>query len=240
MSRIIALIPARAGSKRIPGKNMKLLGGKPLIQWTIDAAQASGIFSRIIVSTDDLMSVSALGVEVRERPANYARDDSPDIEWVRDVLGGGITEDAFAILRPTSPFRTADTIRRAWREFQAREGIDSMRAVEPVRQHPGKMWRMRKYDNLLLPLFDDTELAPWHSSPTQSLPTFYIQNASLEIAWTATVRDYDSISGNLVAPFFTEGWEGFDVNTPEDFERAEAHVASLDALARVSPNLTED
>lgn len=243
---IVALIPARGGSKRIPGKNVKLLAGKPLLEWTIDAAQESGVFDDVCVSTSDhLISFLAQTwpfVRVLDRPREYSSDDAPDIWWVRHALYSLDTlPDAFAILRPTSPFRTADTIRRAWAEFQ-HPSFSSMRAVEPVRQHPGKMWQVVAPPPSpripMVPLIGDewpwpvgpletTGGLPWHSRPTQTLPTVYVQNASLEIAWSWCVTVFGSISGPQIAPFFTEGWEGFDINTPEDWEQAEAHARTL-------------
>jgi CMP-N,N'-diacetyllegionaminic acid synthase len=238
---IVALIPARGGSKRIPGKNIKPLGGKPLIQWTIEAAQQSGVFSWVAVSTEDAAIAEvalACGAVVLSRSADSARDESPDIQWVREVLAGEFFSgfrkpDAFAILRPTSPFRTADTIRRALVEFTSHP-CDSLRAVEPVKQHPFKMWILQRNTGRIVP-FNAMQWhfngAPAHSCPTQVLPPFYAQNASLEIAWTTTVTEKGDIAGDNILPFFTEGWEGFDINTPEDWERAEAHANSL--LARV-------
>jgi CMP-N,N'-diacetyllegionaminic acid synthase len=237
--RIVALIPARAGSKRIPGKNTKLLGGKPLIQWTLDAAHASGLFA--LVCTDDAAVYDiarACGVATVARCT--ASDTQPDIEWVRQAILG-CDHDAFAILRPTSPFRTADTIRRAVEQFKGAK-CSSLRAVEKVRQHPGKMWQDVLYGGFMQPLISKRwELPegptlcegriPWHSLPTQSLPTVYVQNSSLEIAWTWCVTTFDTISGPKVAPFFTEGMEGFSIDYPEDWERAERYVASLQATA---------
>ena len=81
------------------------------------------------------------------RPAQFAGDTSPDIEWLEHTLlelkRRGRTWDCFSLLRPTSPFRTADTIRRAWTGFIAQQGVDSLRAVEKCAQHPGKMWIVR-------------------------------------------------------------------------------------------------
>lgn len=236
---IVALIPARAGSKRIPGKNIKPLGGKPLIQWTIEAAQQSGVFSRIVVSSDD-DAILKLADSFMKPPTSWtlhcrrpehASDDSPDIQWVRDILPTA-TEQAFAILRPTSPFRTADTIRRAYAMFIT-EGVDSIRAVEPCgAYHPAKMWIHHTGTNWLLPVMSgEIDDVPLHSLPTQRLPRIYRQNASLEMAWTSVLSDKGTISGDRIAPFFTDGWEGYDINTPEDWERAEAHAQTL--LARV-------
>ena len=228
----IALIPARAGSRRVPGKNVRPLAGHPLMAYAIASAQQSGCFARVVVSTDSKYYADVAryyGAEVPWlRPAAFAADDSPDIEWVEDLLGGlkrrGETYDAFGLLRPTSPFRQAETIQRAWRAFQAAVGIDSLRAVERCRQHPGKMWVLE--GGRLRPLLEQPASGtPWHSRPTQSLPEVYVQNASLEIAWSRVVFDTRTITGAVIAPFLTQGYEGFDVNDPDDWIVAERLAA---------------
>lgn len=221
---VIALIPARAGSKRIAGKNVRLLAGHPLIAYTIAAARESGIFDAVLVSTESPHYADIArhyGAEVPFlRSPEMATDSSPDIKWIaatlKQLAESGRVYDCFGILRPTSPLRQSETIRRAWDEFLAEEGIDSLRAVEPVRQHPGKMWVLR--GRRLLPLLPfGPEDLPWHSRATQDLPAIYAQNASLEIAWTRVVRDTTTIAGNVVMPFLTRGTEGMDVNTPCDW-----------------------
>jgi CMP-N,N'-diacetyllegionaminic acid synthase len=221
-------VPARSGSKRIPGKNVRPLAGHPLVAYTVSAAIESGVFAAVIVSTD-----SAAVAEIARhygaetpflRPAALAADLAPDIEWVRHALDSlerlGRSWESFSILRPTSPFRQADTIRRAWTEFTAADGIDSLRAIEPCRQHPGKMWVMA--GTRIVPLLRDGPTSPpWHSMPYQALPEVYIQNASLEIAWSRTVRETGSIAGTVIHPFLTRGQEGFDVNDSRDWWYAE-------------------
>lgn len=223
---IVALIPARAGSKRVPGKAIKPLGGKPLIRWTVEAAESSGIFQDVLVCSDDVRIDTASGARAYfKRP--LIADAQPDVEWILEFLGlqGWPGYDAFAILRPTSPFRTADTIRRAWQQFQDQQPCDSIRAVQPVREHPGKMWQILA-DGTMTPIMPYRDgQTPWHSKPTQTLPKCYVQNASLEIAWTKTVRELGTISGERIMPFFTEGDEGFDINTPEDWADAERLMA---------------
>ena len=228
---VIALIPARSGSKRVKNKNVRLLAGHPLLAYSIAAARESDVFAAIVVSTDseEIAAVArSYGAEVPFlRPASMARDHSPDIEWIEHLLGAlrsaGRVHDCFSILRPTSPFRLGDTIRRAWRAFLEQEGVDSLRAVEPCSQHPGKMWVI--YGERLLPLLPlGPPEQPWHSSATQSLPRVYVQNASLEIAWTRVVLEGRTIAGETIVPFVTEGHEGFDINQQEDWERAELLV----------------
>lgn len=230
---IVGLIPARAGSKRIPDKNIRRLAGHPLIAYTVAAALQSNIFATVIVSTDSTQYADIAryyGAEVPFlRPQSFARDLSPDIEWVeytlRRLSDAGSAFDCFSILRPTSPFRQPETIQRAWREFLEQEGVDSLRAVEKVKQHPGKMWVVRgKRMTPLLPLSPAEQ--PWHSSQYQALPEVYAQNASLEIAWSRVVFKEHTIAGNVVMPFFTQGYEGVDVNQPFDWMYVESLVQS--------------
>ena len=131
---VVALIPARGGSQRVPGKNVLPLAGHPLLAWSIASARESGIFARVVVSTDseEIAEVARrYGADVPGlRPAELASATSPDVEWVLHAMQGR-DEDAFALLRPTSPFRTAATIRRAWARFlELGERVDSLRAVE--------------------------------------------------------------------------------------------------------------
>lgn len=225
---VVALIPARSGSQRVPGKNVRRLGAHPLIAYTIAAARQSGVFDAVVVSTDSrsyAQLAEYYGAEAPFlRPAEYAGATSPDIEWVSHALealsAAGRTYDCFSILRPTSPFRTAATLQRAWQVFCADGAADSLRAVEKCAQHPGKMWIAR--GGRLLPLLPfATSQQPWHSTPYQALPEIYVQNASLEIARCDVVSGQGSIAGATVMPFFTQGFEGLDINAQEDWWYAE-------------------
>jgi CMP-N,N'-diacetyllegionaminic acid synthase len=238
----VALVPARSGSKRVKQKNVLPLAGHPLLAYSIAAARESGVFRAVLVSTDS-EEIAAIarryGAEVPFlRPAAMAEDHSPDIEWIEHLfqeLGRrDRVYDCFAILRPTSPFRRPETIRRAWSAFLAERGADSLRAVEKCAQHPGKMWVIR--GRRLLPLlpFGPPE-EPWHSTPYQALPVVYVQNASLEIAWTRVVTAGRTIAGETIVPFLTEGFEGFDINQPEDWELAERLVSSGKAVLPAVP-----
>ena len=230
-SRIVGLIPARVGSKRVPNKNVLQLQGHPLLAYTISAALDSGVFEKVIVSTDsEEYAQIALhyGAEVPFlRPNSLAQDSSADIGWVAHALENlaliGYEFEIFSILRPTSPFRNASTIRRAYEEFSSRTDIDSIRAVELCSQHPGKMWRI-KGDQLIPVLTVQPDGLDWFSSPTQSLPEVWVQNASLEIAFSRCVLESESISGSRIAPFKTVFPEGIDINSEFDFAKAKMVV----------------
>ncbi len=231
MPSAVALVPARAGSERVPGKNVRALAGHPLIAYTIAAAHESGLFDSVVVSTDseEIAEVARrYGAEVPAlRPPEMATATSPDIEWVRhmlDVLAeDGRTFEVFSLLRPTSPFRGADTIRRAWEQFLSLDpAADSIRAVELCRQHPGKMWVIE--GELMRPLLAQSPgEVPTHSRQYKSLPEVYVQNSSLEIAWTR-IAAQNEIAGARVVPFLTDDAEGFTIDYPSDWERAERMV----------------
>jgi CMP-N-acetylneuraminic acid synthetase len=232
----VALIPARSGSKRVADKNVRRLAGHPLMAYSIAAARSSGVFADVVVSTDSeryACIARHYGAEVPFlRPAEIAGATSPDIEWVELTLArlreAGHEYDCFSILRPTSPFRKAETIRRAWEAFVAESGVDSLRAVEKCRQHPGKMWVLGGRRMVpLLPLGPRAQ--PWHSSQYAALPEVYVQNASLEIAWSRVVWEQRTIAGDVLMPFLTEGDEGVDINDPEDWWYAEHLLARGEA-----------
>jgi CMP-N,N'-diacetyllegionaminic acid synthase len=132
MPSAVAFIPARHGSKRVPGKNIRRLNGHPMLAYSIAPAIESGLFESVIVSTDseEIAAVARhYGAEVPFlRPPAFAGDLSPDIEWLEHALTElrrqGRTWDCFSLLRPTSPFRRANTIQRAWARFTAQEGVD--------------------------------------------------------------------------------------------------------------------
>jgi CMP-N,N'-diacetyllegionaminic acid synthase len=233
---IVALIPARSGSKRVSDKNIRPLAGHPVMAYTIAAALQSKVFSDVIVSTDSEKYAEIAryyGAQVPFlRPAEMAGDVSPDIEWIEYTLKKLEEDDrrydCFSILRPTSPFRLPETIQRAWEAFKAEEGVDSLRAVEKCQQHPGKMWVVRgNRMTPLLPLSPPEQ--PWHSSQYQSLPEVFVQNASLEIAWVRVALEERTIAGSVLMPFFTREFEGFDVNNSYDWNLAEHLVSNGDA-----------
>lgn len=232
----VALIPARSGSTRIAGKNIRPLAGHPLLAYTIAAAQQSEVFRDIIVSTDSEHYAAIArhyGAEVPFlRPRELAGAVSPDFAWIdftlRKFQQAGRAFDCFSILRPTSPFRQPETIRRAWQAFVSDPNADSLRAVERCKQHPGKMWIVR--NGRMLPLLPfDIDGQPWHSNQYQHLPEVFVQNASLEMAWCRVVFEQKSIAGEAVIPFFTKDHEGFDINNPEDWETALRLIEKGDA-----------
>lgn len=218
---ILALVPARSGSQRVPGKNVRLLAGHPLLAYTVAAARRSGVFSDVVVSTDsaEIAEIAlAYGASVPSlRPAELAGPLSRDIEWVQQVLSSvDGNAEAFALLRPTSPLRRPESVRRAVEELLGDPGADSLRAVELCSQHPGKMWLV-KGDRMSPLLSQPSDGQPWHSTPYQGLPPVHVQNAALEVAWTRTVERTGTIAGSTIRPFVLDGYEGQDINETRDW-----------------------
>ena len=130
--------------------------------------------------------------------------------------------DLFAIVRATNPFRGPDVLQRGLQQLLATPEADSIRAVELVKQHPGKMWVVGRQGRCgrcsTSPQLD----VAWHAGQYQALPEIYVQNSALEIAWTRVVSQTGTREGRVVAPFFTRGHEGFNVDDEEDWARARA------------------
>jgi len=224
MPSVVALIPARSGSERVPGKNIRRLARHPLIAYAIATAQQAGIFARIVCSTDstEIADVARrYGADVPFlRPSEYATSTSPDIEWITDLLDR-LDEryDLFAIVRATNPFRGPDAFVRGLEQLLGTPEADSIRAVERVKQHPGKMWLLE--GRTMRPLLDQSHLdVAWHAGQYQALPEIYVQNSALEIAWTRVVSQTATREGRVVAPFLTVGHEGFNIDDEDDWERA--------------------
>jgi CMP-N,N'-diacetyllegionaminic acid synthase len=238
----IALIPARSGSERVRDKNVRRLGRHPLLAYAVATARGAGVFDRVVCSTDSgkiAEIAQRYGAEVPFlRPAEFATSTSPDIEWLTYTLQE-LDEhyDLFAIVRATNPFRGPDALARGLKQLLATPEADSIRAVEPVKQHPGKMWVIE--GELMRPLLDQSHLeVAWHAGQYPALPKVYVQNSALEIAWTRVVSQTGTREGRVVAPFLTEGYEGFNVDDEEDWARArvllEDGLASLPAVSRAS------
>lgn len=207
-----------------------------MLAYTVRAAIDSGVFDAVICATDspEYAKVAMYyGAEVPVlRPLEISSDKSPDIEWVvwmlNQLKAQGRSYEIFSILRPTSPFRLPQTIQRAWNAFSADPKADSLRAIEKCKQHPGKMWVVSGQRMLpVMPFANGT--TAWHSSQYTALPEIYAQDASLEIAWSRIALEQNTIAGEGIIPFISQGFEGFDINEPVDWILAEHFLANGEA-----------
>ncbi len=213
--KILGIIPARGGSKGIPKKNIKLLGGRPLIAYTIDAALGSSL-DRVIVSTDCpeiAAASSSCGAEVMMRPAELAEDSTPTLPVLQDVLrrtGGSF--DAVMTLQPTSPFRTAAHINEAIEIFRADSEADSLVSVVEV-PHAFTPQKIMTFDCRYL--IGSTEV-----KRRQETEKYYARNGAA-IYITRTEKLSEFVFGGRILPYFMKKIDSFDIDDPEDWEIAE-------------------
>ena len=230
--KILALIPARGGSRGIIRKNVRVVAGKPLIAFSIEQALSSSLINRVIVSTDDeeIASVSGeWGAEVPfMRPAEFAQDLSPDIDvfvhalrWLQEHEG--YEPDIVVHLRPPVPVRTVEVIDKAVQMFIDHPEADSLRSICSPLQSPYKMWRIE--DGLLQPLLTLDGVSESYNMARQSLPAVYRQSGYIDITRPRTVLEMGMMNGRVILPFFVEE-RGVDLDYEEDLEKLEAFFAS--------------
>jgi len=205
---VLALIPARGGSKGIPRKNVRVVAGKPLIAWTIGHALGSQAIDRTIVSTDDAEIAEiarGLGAEVPfMRPAELATDSSPDVDAFRHALDWlreheGYEPELVVHLRPTCPVRSVYRIDEAVRLIEADPEADSLRSVSWPVQTPYKMWR--REGPYLEPLLRVEGVREPYNEPRQSLPEVWWQNGYVDIVRARVVLESHSMTGERILAF---------------------------------------
>jgi N-acylneuraminate cytidylyltransferase len=227
IQKILAVVPARAGSKGIPGKNIKVLCGKPLIVWVIEAAKNSKLINRIILSTDseEIAEVGRkFGAEVPFlRPTEYAQDDSPDVpvfehclEWLRK--NENYMPDIVVHLRPTGPLVTSQEIDAAISLLEKFPEAESVRSVELAPKPPYKMWQLEGV--YMKPFALVPGLPDSHTAPRQVLPKVYQTTADIGVFRAQTLLQKNSIIGDKVLPFILNR-PSCDIDEPLDFEIAE-------------------
>lgn len=224
---VLAIVQARGGSKGIPRKNIRDLGGYPLIAYSIAAALASSAVTRLIVSTDDLEIAEVsrkYGAEVPfTRPAELATDDAQDFPLFEHALAWLNTHQNYVPqvivqLRPTSPLRPKGLINEAVKLLWDDPKADCVRSVIPSQQNPYKMWR--RGERYLNPLLGD-EFAEPYNMPRQRLPKTYWQTGHLDVIRYETIVEKHSLTGARVLPLMIEPKYCTDIDTLEDWDRTE-------------------
>lgn len=234
MVEILALIPARGGSKGIPRKNIKRLGPHPLIAYSIAAGLGSSLVSRTIVSTDDpeiAETARRCGADVPFlRPEELAQDDTLDlpvfqqaIEWLAE--NEGYRPAVVVQLRPTSPFRPPDLVDRAVKILFENSESSSVRGVVPSKQNPYKMWRVEP-GGRLAPLLESEFIEPYNM-PRQELPPTYWQTGHIDVIRTETIEQ-GSLSGEAIYPCQIDPRFSVDLDNALDWDRAESQLAVLE------------
>ena len=227
-TEVLAIIPARGGSKSIPRKNIKIFAGYPLIAFSVRAGLAAESVSRVIVSTDD-DEIAEIGREFGAdipflRPEELSRDDTPDLpvfqhalDWLR--INEEYQPQMVVQLRPTSPFRRKEHINQAvWRLLERPEA-DSIRTVCIPFQNPYKMWRVDA-DGFMQPLIT-TNITEPYNLPRQALPEVFWQTGYVDAAWKETILEKGSMTGESILPLVIGAEEWIDIDSPDDWSRAE-------------------
>ncbi len=226
--KILGLIPARGGSKGVPGKNIKLLGDKPLIQYTLEVAQQSKLITKSIVSTDSeeiAACVRPLGAEVPYiRPASLAQDHSPTLPVIQHALKFYLEKeiqfDAVCLLQTTNPFRLPGFIDQAISKFVESE-VDALISVLPVPLEYNPHWLFEPDTNGLLKIATGEQTI---ISRRQDLPPAYFRDGSIYITRTNVLMEKHSLYGDTVGYIINDAAWHVNIDTPEDWKEAERKV----------------
>jgi len=227
--QILALIPARGGSKSIPHKNIRPLAGFPLIAYSIAAAKQAKLVTRIIVSTDDdEIAITARGFGAETpflRPAEFAQDNTLDypvfthaLNWLKDHEG--YQPEILVQLRPTSPIRPLECVDQAIQLLLEHPEADSVRGVIPSGQNPFKMWQMTEQGRMT-PLLSLPGVPEPFNAPRQVLPQTYWQTGHIDAIRLSTILNKGSLSGDVIYPLQIDPRYAIDIDTLRDWQRAE-------------------
>ena len=230
MVEVLAIIPARGGSKSIPRKNIRDLAGHPLIAYSIAAGLAAGTVTRLVVSTDDeeIAGVARrYGAEVPFlRPAEYSQDNTTDLPVFRHALKWLQEKETYrpeivVQLRPTSPFRRVRHIDQAVNLLLEHPLADAARTVCIPFQNPFKMWRIAP-DGFMQPLGRELGVQDEpYNQPRQVLPEVFWQTGYVDACRADTILEKHSMTGERILPVVINQSEWIDIDSPDDWLRAE-------------------
>jgi len=242
---VLALIPARGGSKSVPRKNLLLLHDKPMIAWAIEAAQKSEQINRILVTTDD-PEIQQVALEYGAecpflRPSSISGDLALDIEYHKHALDWLSDNEDYrpsfiANLRPTPPCRSSDLIDEAIKLFKSHPKADSLRSVQLADQTPFKMWGITDDGCLSQVSFLDDISEPYNM-PRQQLPLIYWQNGYIDICRYSTVVGQSSTTGSKIIPFIINQ-PSADIDYPDQIEAASQQLYNFNVSGTSSPKTT--
>lgn len=227
--RVLGIIPARGGSKGVPGKNVRVVGNKPLIVWTIEAALAASHVDRVIVSSDDdaIIAVArSAGADVPfRRPGHLATDSASSIDVILHALDELPGYDLVVLLQPTSPLRVAADIDGAI-ESCVRAGAPACVSVSEAEQSPYWMFQLEA-GNRLRPLLGEIHTA----SRRQELPQVYMLNGAIYVADCGWLRQTRAFLTLDTIAYLMPCDRSVDIDTPADLAAAEAALAALRSIA---------
>ena len=221
---VLAIVPARGGSKGVPGKNLRPLAGRTLLDYTAAAARQSGVIDRVVLTTDDAAVADAgraAGLEVPFlRPAALAQDDTPMLPVLKHAIGAlisdGWTPELVVLLQPTSPLRTPAHVRAAV-DLLRSSGADSVVTVVEVPKHLSPDYVMKIEDGVLRPFLPEGA----RISRRQDVRPAYSRDGTVYAFRRDTVERFDSIYGDDCRPLVIDAAESLSIDTPEDWAAAE-------------------
>jgi CMP-N-acetylneuraminic acid synthetase len=236
---VLGLVPARAGSKGVPGKNVRPLAGRPLIAYAADAARQSGVIDRTILSTDsdEIAAVGrGTGLEVPFlRPAALAADDTPMLDVVRHAVetltAGGWTPEIVVLLQPTSPLRRPDHVRRAV-EMLRETGADAVVSVVELPRHLSPDYVMKIEDGRLRPFLADGA----RLTRRQDARPAFSRDGSVYAFWRTTLERFGGIYGDDCRPLLIDPSESLSIDSLADWDAAERILARRAAPMPVDPS----
>ncbi|MGB9979490.1 cytidylyltransferase domain-containing protein [Methanobacterium sp.] len=224
---ILAIIPARGGSKGVPRKNIKKIAGKPLIAYTIESAVESKHIDKVIVSTEDqeIAHISKeYGAEIIKRPEKLALDNSSTIDAIFHCLNYLKIEkympDIVVLLQPTSPLRTTENIDESI-EFFCKKDCESVISVCEFEHSP--YWSLKIENHYLKPNFGDK----YFKMRRQDLPTLYLPNGAIFISNPQNLMNYESFYSKKIMPYLMSPENSIDIDSELDFKIAETILKDL-------------
>jgi len=227
---VLAIIPARGGSKGIPRKNIKDFAGYPLIAYSIAAGKRAELVTRVLVSTDDEEIAEIARQWDAEipflRPAEFARDNTQDFPVMKHCLTWLAENEDYhpeivVWLRPTSPIRPLDCVDNAVQLLLDHPEADSVRGVVGAGQNPFKMWTLDEKNGALKQLLQVEGIKEPYNAPRQVLPDVYWQTGHIDAIWTKTILEKSSVTGDVILPLMIPPSYTVDIDVPADWESAE-------------------
>ncbi len=232
-NKVLAIIPARGGSKGIPRKNIRPFASYPLVAYSIAAGLQAKTVTRVLVSTDDeeIAEISRqMGAQTPFlRPAELAGDRTLDLPVFQHALmwlaeHENYHPDAVVHLRPTTPLRPPGLVDRAVNLLLSRPESDSVRGLTPARQTPYKMWQLDGEDKPIRPLTNVPGIEEAYNAPRQVLPTAYTHTGLIDVIRPVTILKLNSMSGHTILPIMFDPGYDVDLDTLDDWKRAEERV----------------
>jgi len=227
-SRVLGIVPARAGSKGVPGKNIRLLAGRPLLDYTAEAGRQSGVLDRIVLSTDsaEIAEVGRrCGLEVPFlRPASLAADDTPMLPVIRHAIDAlaaeGWTADLIVLLQPTSPLRRPAHIREVVDRLRSSDA-DSVVTVVELPRHLSPDYVMRIEDGVLKPFLAEGERV----TRRQDARPAYSRDGTAYAFRRTTIERFGNIYGSRCEPLVIDAADSLSIDSPGDWAEAERRLA---------------